>query len=138
MLKAFHYCNNCGKTGHAFHQCKFPITSIGVIVYRKDASQQNVNQQDVSQQDGNIKYLMISRKDSLGFVEFIRGKYQLYNELYLRTIIDGMTNKEKKYILEEDFDTLLNFINKLSNDTISKRSYQEIKITNNSLIIIKI
>ena len=39
---------------------------------------------------------------------------------------------------EKDFDTLLNFINKLSDDTISKRTYQEIKITNNSLIIIKI
>jgi len=39
---------------------------------------------------------------------------------------------------DEDFDTLLNFINKLSNDTISKILYQEIKITNNSLIIIKI
>ena len=39
---------------------------------------------------------------------------------------------------EKDFDTLLNFINKLSDDTISKISYQEIKITNNSLIIIKI
>ena len=25
------YCNNCGKTGHVFHQCKVPITSIGII-----------------------------------------------------------------------------------------------------------
>jgi len=39
---------------------------------------------------------------------------------------------------ETDFDKLLNFINKLSDNTISKRVYQEIKITNNSLIIIKI
>lgn len=39
---------------------------------------------------------------------------------------------------ETDFDKLLNFINKLSDNTISKRAYQEIKITNNSLIIIKI
>ena len=90
MLKAFHYCNNCGKNGHAFHQCKYPITSIGIIVYRKG------NQPSIYEEENNdIKYLMISRKDSLGFVDFIRGKYQLYNELYLRTIIDGMTNKEK-------------------------------------------
>jgi 8-oxo-dGTP pyrophosphatase MutT (NUDIX family) len=104
MLKAFHYCNNCGKTGHAFHQCKFPITSIGVIVYRKDASRQDASGCNT---DGNIKYLMISRKDSLGFVEFIRGKYQLYNEIYLRNIIDGMTNSEKKRLLTDDFNTLL-------------------------------
>ena len=28
------YCNNCGKKGHIFHQCKIPITSIGVIIFR--------------------------------------------------------------------------------------------------------
>ena len=117
MLKAFHYCNNCGKTGHVFHQCKFPITSIGVIVYRKGHTNDKQSSQaaeaeaeaeandDVGADD--IKYLMISRKDSLGFVEFIRGKYQLYNEIYLRNIIDGMTNSEKKRLLTDDFNTLL-------------------------------
>jgi uncharacterized Zn finger protein len=28
-------CNNCGKFGHAYHQCKYPITSVGLIVYTK-------------------------------------------------------------------------------------------------------
>ena len=28
------FCNNCGKAGHSFHQCKLPITSNGVIVFR--------------------------------------------------------------------------------------------------------
>ena len=28
------------------------------------------------------KYLNICRKDSLGYVEFIMGKYQLYNNLH--------------------------------------------------------
>ena len=28
------FCNNCGKIGHSFHQCKLPITSNGVIVFR--------------------------------------------------------------------------------------------------------
>jgi len=28
------YCNNCGKYGHLYHQCKTPITSFGVIVFR--------------------------------------------------------------------------------------------------------
>ena len=26
------FCNNCGKNGHLFHQCKVPITSIGIIL----------------------------------------------------------------------------------------------------------
>ena len=30
------FCNNCGKIGHLFHQCKLPITSIGVITIRKN------------------------------------------------------------------------------------------------------
>ena len=34
MSKAYNFCNNCGKTGHAFHQCKHPITSIGIIAVR--------------------------------------------------------------------------------------------------------
>ena len=29
------FCNNCGKIGHLFHQCKIPITSIGIIALRK-------------------------------------------------------------------------------------------------------
>jgi 8-oxo-dGTP pyrophosphatase MutT (NUDIX family) len=127
MLKAFHYCNNCGKNGHAFHQCKYPITSIGIIVYRKG------NQPSIYEEENDdIKYLMISRKDSLGFVDFIRGKYQLYNELYLRTIIDGMTNKEKKYILEEDFDTLLrrlwgDNVQYNSEENISREKFNKLK-----------
>ena len=26
-----YFCNNCGKTGHLFNDCKMTITSIGVI-----------------------------------------------------------------------------------------------------------
>jgi 8-oxo-dGTP pyrophosphatase MutT (NUDIX family) len=170
MLKAFHYCNNCGKTGHAFHQCKFPITSIGVIVYRKDVANevagsangiaqganevagsangiaQGTNEvaqganglegeTEVKMDKDNIKYLMISRKDSLGFVDFIRGKYNLYNEIYLKNIIDGMTNNEKKRLLTDDFDALLkslwgenfNVNSYRSEELISREKYNKLK-----------
>ena len=140
MLKAFHYCNNCGKTGHAFHQCKYPITSIGVIVYRKgtatanDAVGAEANDAVGAGSDDNIKYLMISRKDSLGFVEFIRGKYQLYNEIYLRNIIDGMTNDEKKQLLTDDFNGLLQSlwgvnanITYKNEELISREKYNKLK-----------
>lgn len=30
-----HYCNNCGKCGHLFSNCIVPITSLGVIAFRK-------------------------------------------------------------------------------------------------------
>ena len=33
-IKKQYFCNNCGKLGHLFHQCKVPITSIGIIPIR--------------------------------------------------------------------------------------------------------
>ena len=35
MSKTNILCNNCGKQGHLFHQCKLPITSYGIILFRK-------------------------------------------------------------------------------------------------------
>ena len=43
MSKAYNFCNNCGKTGHAFHQCKHPITSIGIIAVRQENNQIEFN-----------------------------------------------------------------------------------------------
>ena len=75
MSKNYNFCNNCGKTGHAFHHCKHPITSIGIIAYRSI--------------EDEYQFLMIRRKDTLGYVDFMRGKYPIYNKLYLQNIIDG-------------------------------------------------
>ena len=71
-MKNFNFCNNCGKSGHLFHQCKLPITSIGIILFR-------INQ-------NNIELLLVCRKNSLGFVDFMRGKYNIYNKIYFNTI----------------------------------------------------
>jgi len=49
---------------------------------------------------------MIRRKDTLGFVDFMRGKYQLHNKLYLMNIINEMTIQEKQSLLEKEFDEL--------------------------------
>ncbi len=73
-MREYNFCNNCGKHGHVFHQCKNPITSIGIIVFNIDVS-------------NNIEYLLIRRKDSLGYVDFMRGKYPIYNRRYLLNII---------------------------------------------------
>ena len=52
------------------------------------------------------KYLLICRKDSLGYVEFIRGKYPLYNKDYIQNIINEMTIQEKTSLLTKNFDIL--------------------------------
>jgi hypothetical protein len=68
------YCNNCGKHGHLYHQCKMPITSIGIIAFRY-----NKNRQNIDNTNGVLEYLMIRRKDTLGYIDFMRGKYSVYN-----------------------------------------------------------
>jgi len=86
------FCNNCGKIGHGYNQCSKPITSAGIIAFNK--------------YNDTIKYLLICRKDSLGYVEFIRGKYPLYNKDYIQNIINEMTIQEKANLLTKDFDEL--------------------------------
>ena len=87
----YQFCNNCGKTGHSYNQCSKPITSNGIIAFTKIGN--------------NIKYLLICRKDTLGYVEFLRGKYPLYNKDYIQNIINEMTVQEKANLLTKDFAT---------------------------------
>ena len=107
------FCNNCGNKGHVFYQCKYPITSIGVIAYRKNAQNQN-------------EYLMIRRKDSIGYVEFMRGKYNVLNKMYILNIISEMTLEEKQRIVCNDFDYLWN---KLWGDNVNTQYRSEEKIS---------
>lgn len=86
------HCMNCGKQNHTYISCKLPITSIGLIAYRKEKEE--------------LKYLMIRRKNSLGYMDFIRGKYNMHNEHYMRNIINEMTVNEKKQVLVEPFDKM--------------------------------
>jgi hypothetical protein len=85
-------CNNCGKQGHLFHQCKLPITSYGVIVFRHS--------------DKGLQFLMIRRKDSFGYIDFIRGKYVCYNIEQIQQIVDEMSLCEKSRLLDESFENL--------------------------------
>ena len=86
------FCGNCGKLGHIYKQCTEPITSLGILLYR----------------DGphGRQYLLIMRKDSLGYVEVIRGNYPLDDLEYLKAIIEEMTISEKHKILNYPFERL--------------------------------
>ena len=87
-------CNNCGKPGHQFHQCKLPVMSNGIIAYR------------ANRKTGRHEYLMIRRKESLGYIDFMRGKYSVYDRNYILNMITQMTNDEKNGLLKGDFDAL--------------------------------
>tara|TARA_B100001093_G_scaffold520469_1_gene616339 strand:+ start:10518 stop:11306 length:789 start_codon:yes stop_codon:yes gene_type:complete len=86
------FCNNCGKSGHTFQNCKKPIISTGIINFKKDGDK--------------IKFLMICRKDTLGYVDFLRGKYSLNNKSQLLNLFNEMTIYEKAKILNNSFNEL--------------------------------
>ncbi len=66
----------------------FPITSHGIIHIH------------------NNKYLMICRRKTLGYIDFIRGKYSLQTAYHIHNLIDEMTVTEKKDILKNEFHDL--------------------------------
>ena len=94
------FCNNCGRIGHIFQQCKQPITSIGIIAFRYNIDKTKYDSKD------KFEYLMINRQHSLGYVEFMRGKYPVHNYDYLINIFNEMTIKEKEKIKCSSFSQL--------------------------------
>jgi 8-oxo-dGTP pyrophosphatase MutT (NUDIX family) len=104
------YCKNCGKQGHLLNKCKHPILSCGVLLYRDSPSG-----------EGEIEFLMVNRKYSYGFSDFMMGSYAHYNIAQLQTSVNEMSESEKKLILNEE-----KWINHW-NSTISKSC----KLSNN-------
>jgi hypothetical protein len=90
-------CNNCGKLGHTFHYCKTPITSYGVIIFRKNKKLNN-----------EVEYLMINRKNSFGYIDVVRGKYSSCNVKHIQNIVNEMSTSEKEKIKVEPFKDLWN------------------------------
>jgi 8-oxo-dGTP pyrophosphatase MutT (NUDIX family) len=70
-----------------------PIISMGIVAFRFDSN-------------GELQFLMIRRKDTLGFMDFMRGKYSIYNKEYLVNLLNEMTIYEKTSLLECEFDEL--------------------------------
>ena len=89
-------CQNCGKKGHHYKVCKNPKNSFGIIAFKKFREV--------------YKYLLICRRNTIGFVQFIRGKYILSDKKYIQTLFDVMTNEEIDIIKNNDFKFLWEFL----------------------------
>lgn len=91
------YCNNCGQKGHLFRTCRDPVLSCGIFL---------IDRPRLPVHDANLQMLMIRRKDSMSFAEFMRGKYDPEDREYLGKLIKNMTLKEQSLMACEPFDTL--------------------------------
>lgn len=89
-------CKNCGEFGHIYKFCEKPVMSFGLICYRKNYY---INE---------YEYLMIQRRNSLSFVEFIRGKYELSSIDYIKELMTLMTVYERKILTQMTFEALWN------------------------------
>ena len=83
------YCNNCGNEGHLYRQCRLPVLSYGVLCLN--------NQNQV---------LMIRRKDSLSYIELLRGKYDINDHVYITKLLNGCSVSERQQLLDLEFDQL--------------------------------
>jgi hypothetical protein len=69
------FCNNCGEKGHIFKDCKEPTTSCGLIL---------LNQPSLPTDPDKALILMVKRKHSMSYTEFIRGKYSVDDIEYIK------------------------------------------------------
>ena len=52
---------------------------------------------------------MVQRKDSMGYADILRGKFNVHNNFHLNNILNELTHNEyKKYMRERLQNTLIN------------------------------
>jgi 8-oxo-dGTP pyrophosphatase MutT (NUDIX family) len=116
------FCNNCGKKGHIFKICNNPIMSCGIILINKPTLPINET----------YKILMVRRKDSMTFTEFLRGKYEVDDEYYIKNLLSNMTQEEHKKIQTKSFEELWNEHwgddNKTKDYEISKEKFLQLNL----------
>ncbi len=118
------YCVNCGEKGHVVKDCNGPITSFGIIAFKivenekEEQYDKNHQLEEILSYSKNyknekiypkIKFLMIQRKDTMGFTDFVRGKYPDDQEQLKRILpifLNEMTEKEKQSLLTKSFDEI--------------------------------
>ena len=166
-IKKNFYCTNCNKKGHVYKNCLEPIISNGIIsIYIDNFNKENFDSlekyislnlypslrlkkninfdiQNIKNQNSNIKFLMIQRKNSLGYLEFIRGRYDENNDQNINYIFEQMTQNEIQDILTKDFDFLWNDlwdVNNIKNKNHykeymkSRKKFYELKLNKSEII----
>jgi len=149
-------CLNCNKSGHCYNRCNEPITSYGIICFNiKDKTIIDINNilynQYIDIYDYNYKYinninnidkyyddiklLMIRRKHSLTYIEFIRGRYNCNDPDNINRLFMLMSKEENDIIKNNTFDYLWdNLWTTTAHNKVYKKEYN---ISKNKFINLK-
>jgi 8-oxo-dGTP pyrophosphatase MutT (NUDIX family) len=111
------FCNNCGCKGHGFRACHEPVTSYGLIL---------IKEPKLPVDPAEVSVLMIRRKDSMSYSEFLQGRYSHDNPEYIKELLSNMTISEIEKLKTSDFESLWTDLWGCGNDYHSK-SYRESK-----------
>lgn len=110
-------CINCEESGHTFKFCKKPITSYGILA---------INSKN--------EILLVQRSYTIGYIDFIRGKYTDLNNA--KILLQEMTKDEHFKILNYSFDEIWNSLWVSKTSKIYRTEYKYAKETFEKLDII--
>lgn len=86
------HCINCGVAGHVYRMCREPITSYGIICFRRNPT------------TSEVQVVMVQRRDTFAYVEFMRGKYNTGDLPYVTTLLSNMTDRERERLSSGSFE----------------------------------
>ena len=142
-------CSNCNEKGHIIKQCPNSIMSYGIIAFADqplfDSIYKNYSEKKIfelaqesikcetettkyiipaKKNDNDIRFLMIQRKNTMGFIDLIRGKYPITNfKDILLVYFNEMTHDEKELLRTNTFSEIWNYTWNNKNSNLYKKEY---------------
>lgn len=104
------------------------INNIDNLDYYLENNLINEISNDFLYKKNDFEIVMVQRKFTIGYIEFLRGKYQTSNFKYLKKIINLMIEDERKnIIISKDFDKLRDELGMNKSNRIYRNEYEESK-----------
>jgi 8-oxo-dGTP pyrophosphatase MutT (NUDIX family) len=133
-------CSNCAQGGHTFRYCMMPITSYGIIAIRQGRGGVHTRgPPGLPVPVAGVEFLLIRRRDSLSFIEFVRGKYSVTDRVYLKMLLQGMSQPEQEKLRTQTFDQLWRGVwgeaagSHRTDYDVAERKYREIAPTREAM-----